>query len=68
MPLGFGIVYQVAFAFGVGIYFLPTIVALARHAIRWPTVAVVNVLLGWSLIGWAVALVMAFRTTKSPRS
>ncbi|HYJ44069.1 MAG TPA: superinfection immunity protein [Xanthobacteraceae bacterium] len=38
------------------LYFLPTIVALdRRHQQRWPIV-ILNALLGWTLIGWIVAL------------
>jgi hypothetical protein len=46
-----------------GVYFLPTFVAVTRdHSnIRW--IAVVNFLLGWSLVGWAVALAMATKKT-----
>lgn len=40
-------------------YFAPSIVALLRHAAnKWRVVAV-NTLLGWTFIGWVVALVMA---------
>jgi len=50
-----------------GLYFVPTWVALARHRKANPSLAVVlNVLLGWSVIGWIVALVVAFR--KPPHS
>lgn len=49
-------------AVGIGAYFLPTIVALDRDVVNKWSVVVINVLLGWTLIGWAVALAMAFRT------
>ena len=44
-------------------YLLPTSIALVR---RVPTGACffVNLLLGWTLIGWIVALVLACRTPK----
>jgi len=46
--------------FGLGLYCLPTIVALIRkHANKSPII-LVNLLLGWTLIGWAVALIWAF--------
>lgn len=41
------------------IYMLPTIVASRRNHRNTPAIAVLNVLLGWSLIGWAGALVWA---------
>ncbi|MFA5711855.1 superinfection immunity protein [Mycolicibacterium sp.] len=45
----------------VGLYLLPTIVALSRRDRNIGPIVVVNLLLGWTLIGWAVALAMAVR-------
>ncbi len=42
----------------LGVYFLPTILALNRHQ-RTRTVFALNLLLGWTGIAWVVALVMA---------
>jgi hypothetical protein len=39
-------------------YFLPTLIAWGRHH-RTGSVFLVNLLVGWSLIGWIVSLVMA---------
>lgn len=48
------------------LFFLPTIVALRRdHHNRVP-IALVNVLLGWTVLGWIVALVWAFTATSVP--
>ena len=41
------------------LYFLPTIVALVRGKDSTLAIGVLNLLLGWTLIGWAVALVWA---------
>ncbi len=42
------------------ISFIPAIVAFARkHRSRW-TISVLNVLLGWTVVGWVVTLVWAF--------
>jgi hypothetical protein len=41
--------------------FLPIIVAMARHIDGIGQVVVINLLLGWTIIGWVIALVMAFR-------
>lgn len=41
------------------VYFLPSIVAGSRHTINTGAVIVINLLLGWSLIGWVIALAMA---------
>jgi hypothetical protein len=40
-------------------YFVPTILANRRHTVNVGAVAVINVLLGWTCIGWIVALAMA---------
>lgn len=45
----------------LGLYFLPSIVALNRKVANKWSVVVINTLLGWTLIGWAVALAMAVR-------
>ena len=42
------------------LYFLPTIIASNRHAAVQSTVTVINLLLGWTVVGWVVALAMAF--------
>ena len=55
-----------AAAFGfillAGLYFLPTIVATTRKVRHQGSVVVINLFLGWTLIGWVVALSMACRT------
>ena len=47
--------------FGLGflIYFAPTIVALARHKRNTLSIFLLNLFLGWTLIGWIIALVWA---------
>lgn len=50
----------------IALYFVPTIVASSRKVTNTGSVFVINLLLGWSLIGWAVALAMAVRT-KAPQ-
>jgi hypothetical protein len=46
----------------IGLYLIPTVVAMVRHVPNAGSVAVINIFLGWSLIGWVVALAMAVRT------
>lgn len=43
-------------------YFLPSIVAAIRHVPNVGSVVVLNLLLGWTLIGWVVSLAMACRS------
>lgn len=38
------------------LYFTPMLVAAKRNHRNLGPIAVVNILLGWSLIGWAIAL------------
>jgi len=49
------------------LYFIPTIVAITRHVPNTGSVIVINLLLGWSLIGWVVALAMAVRSRPTTR-
>lgn len=49
----------------VAMYWLPTFVAWLRHVSGLGQVIVVNGLTGWTLIGWVVALVMAFRPART---
>ncbi len=53
--------------FIVGLYFVPTIVALIRRHHQTGAVLVINLLLGWTLIGWAVALAMAVSAHRQPQ-
>jgi uncharacterized membrane protein len=45
-------------------YFIPTIVAAIRDVKALGQVTVVNLFLGWTFIGWVVALTMAYREKK----
>jgi Superinfection immunity protein len=46
----------------IALYWLPTIAAYRRHVPSAASVLIINLFLGWTLIGWVVALAMAFRT------
>lgn len=48
------------------IYFIPTIVAVHRGVTNQGSVFVLNLFLGWTLIGWVVALAMAARSKPAP--
>ncbi len=43
------------------VYFLPTIVALTTKNINVSSILIVNLFLGWTLVGWVVALAWAFK-------
>ncbi|MQA37850.1 superinfection immunity protein [Rugamonas aquatica] len=46
--------------FFIAFYMLPLIVAMNRKHTNTTAIAVLNVLLGWTLLGWVGALVWAF--------
>ncbi|HUA92744.1 MAG TPA: superinfection immunity protein [Terracidiphilus sp.] len=45
--------------FGIGLYFLPAIIAAVRHAHNTGGILLVNIFFGWTVIGWFAALLMA---------
>lgn len=47
-----------------GIYMIPAIVAAFRKLPSANSIAVVNIFLGWTFIGWVVALAMAVAGTR----
>ncbi len=49
--------------FVVGLYFLPAIVAAARRTHNATGILLLNLFLGWTVVGWVVALVMALSST-----
>jgi hypothetical protein len=46
----------------IGMYFIPLIVAVVRKVPNVGSVAVINIFLGWTLVGWVVVLAMAARS------
>lgn len=46
-------------AFGLGIYFLPAIKAYQENKTNRQAILILNLFLGWTLVGWVVALVWA---------
>ncbi|HXY04505.1 MAG TPA: superinfection immunity protein [Terriglobales bacterium] len=57
----FGFVFFPFFGFGLVLYFLPSILALARSKRDITAIFVLNLLLGWTAIGWVIALVWALK-------
>ena len=43
----------------LGLYFLPTIIAVSRHKRSAAAIGALNFFLGWTLIGWIAALIWA---------
>jgi hypothetical protein len=48
--------------FGFVMYFLPSILAFARSKRDMTAIVLLNFFLGWTMIGWVVALVWAVKT------
>jgi len=57
----FAFLFFPIFGFGIVFYFLPTIIAFARSKRDSTAIFVLNFLLGWTAIGWVVALVWALK-------
>lgn len=49
------------FGFGFVMYFLPAIIAFARSKRDTVAILTLNFFLGWTMIGWVVALVWALK-------
>ena len=46
----------------LALYLLPCLIGCARRAPDIGAIVVIDILLGWTFIGWVVALAMAFRS------
>jgi hypothetical protein len=58
----FSVFFLPFFGLGFVIYFLPTILAFARNKRDTAAILLLNLFLGWTMIGWVVALVWAVKT------
>jgi hypothetical protein len=54
-------------ALGVGLYFLPSIIAFSRVHKLAVTILIINFFFGWTLLGWVIALVWACAHIDDPR-
>jgi len=45
--------------FGFGVYFLPAMIALVRSHHEFVTILLINIFLGWTIIGWIAILAWA---------
>jgi len=52
------------FLASVALYFLPTLIGVSRHKTNLVGIFLVNFFLGWSIIGWVIALVWAVSTER----
>ena len=58
----FALFFPGFFGLGFVMYFLPSIIALARSKRDIVGIVLLNFFLGWTMIGWVVALVWALKT------
>ena len=49
---------------GLAVYFLPIIIAAVRHTKSIVGIILLNVLAGWTFVGWIIALVWSLTGTK----
>ena len=49
------------FGFGFVLYFLPAILAFGRSKRDAVSILILNIFLGWTAIGWVIALVWALK-------
>ena len=63
------------FGLGAGIlvlisvtYFLPSVIALLRGKSNSFAIIILNIFLGWTFIGWVVALVWSFASNNKPQT
>jgi hypothetical protein len=50
----------------IAMYFIPTIVASYQKSPQFSSVFVVNFFLGWTIVGWVVALAWALKKEPKP--
>ena len=55
-----GIILFLTFSICLGLYFLPALVAEARKHPQKASITCLNLFLGWTLLGWVIAIVWAF--------
>ena len=54
-------------AMSAAMYVLPVIIGCIRRVPDLGSVIVINILLGWTLVGWVVALALALRSASPPQ-
>ena len=52
----------------LAVYFLPTIIAAIRVHHNGVAIAAVNVLFGWTVLGWCIALIWSLTATRPHKS
>lgn len=50
----------------LGVYFLPAIIAASREHHQGGSIFVLNLFLGWTVLGWVIALIWSVSAIKKP--
>ena len=64
MTAGMNLFCAFLFCFGFILYFFPTFLAFKREHNNRTAILALNVLLGWTFIGWVISLVWALAKDK----
>jgi hypothetical protein len=59
------LVTLIALLVALGLYFLPTVIAAVKKSRQTTAIFALNLLLGWTLLGWVAALVWSLINTGS---
>ncbi|HEX4758361.1 MAG TPA: superinfection immunity protein [Terracidiphilus sp.] len=51
--------------FAIALYFVPAIIAAARQTHNATAILLLNIILGWTVVGWFVALLLAICSAPS---
>ena len=57
-----GLLFLLVVIFWLSLYFTPTIIGIVRKKKDTIAIAVLNMFLGWTFIGWIISLVWALKT------
>ena len=52
----------VIFSLAVVVYFIPAIIAFKRGKRDWLAIGALNLLLGWTFLGWVVAFIWSLKS------
>lgn len=58
------LVLLLLFVIGLGLYFLPTIIAIFRNHHQCAAITVINLFFGWTFIGWVISLAWSVSTAR----
>jgi len=53
--------------FLIVLYFLPTFIGIIRYRLNIWAIILTNIVFGWTIIGWIVALIMAIKSDENDR-